>query len=325
MPGGCADGDVRTVDAAGSPTSALNTATTPEVYYNGQWHPVCGHEFWDNNHGATTVCKKLGFASGTAATSGTDVLKHAMMVGECRAGEPLTSCTGGKNMWGNLDAEWCGKGKYGGRSLSVKCVEGAALAAKRTAICGAGTSTCSGHYLNMSFIRGRAHPCRRLMHGTTCTPKYAPVRPTLPVQRCVPMYAAVVCVCACSDSVLFVCACFTIAPTGVHLNQRPRLHVLGSRAAPRTHTQRDLTASRAPIARARPGKSAQACAMRRQRATLARPPPVQHQAQAQAQAQSQAQAQAQAHQHPQRSSPPLRPQLCPSLRSHPQPHLPHTQ
>ena len=33
---------------------------TSEVFFNGQWHPICGHSFWDNSHGAELFCHQLG-------------------------------------------------------------------------------------------------------------------------------------------------------------------------------------------------------------------------------------------------------------------------
>jgi hypothetical protein len=32
---------------------------------DGQWRPLTSHYFWDNNYGATIVCKDLGFGTGT--------------------------------------------------------------------------------------------------------------------------------------------------------------------------------------------------------------------------------------------------------------------
>ena len=53
MPDSCSSGDVRLLDDG-----------TPEYYLNGDWYPICGHYFWDNDHGATAFCRKLGSTSG---------------------------------------------------------------------------------------------------------------------------------------------------------------------------------------------------------------------------------------------------------------------
>ena len=97
-------------------------AFVPEVMYNGQWYPICGHYFWDNNNGATTVCEALGFSGGGTltnryATHSTD----AMPVGMCSAGQALTSCTNGGNAWGNFEYNngWCKAGTAVG--VTVTC------------------------------------------------------------------------------------------------------------------------------------------------------------------------------------------------------------
>ena len=88
-------------------------AFVPEVLYKGQYYPICGHYFWDNDDGATTVCKALGFISGKVKKTEAKYTVDAMPVGQCKSGEPLDKCTGGKNAWGNLDYQngWCKKGK----------------------------------------------------------------------------------------------------------------------------------------------------------------------------------------------------------------------
>ena len=49
----CGDADVRI-----SPDTLLEEGKPmyPEVFFQDSWHPICGHNFWDNNEGATTVC-----------------------------------------------------------------------------------------------------------------------------------------------------------------------------------------------------------------------------------------------------------------------------
>ena len=34
------------------------------VLKNGQWGTLCGHYFWDNQHGASMICKQLGYSQG---------------------------------------------------------------------------------------------------------------------------------------------------------------------------------------------------------------------------------------------------------------------
>ena len=87
-------------------------AFVPEILFQGRHYPICGHFFWDNNNGATTLCKLLGFKSGTGTKTRDAFDVDAMPVGDCKPGEPLTKCTGGGNAWGKFDDRngWCKKG-----------------------------------------------------------------------------------------------------------------------------------------------------------------------------------------------------------------------
>ena len=87
----------------GVPFVTRGVAFTPEVMYAGQWFPICGHYFWDNNNGANIVCKSLGFSGGTVQQTRSAYKKSAMPVGSCSAGQKLSSCTGGGNAWGKFD------------------------------------------------------------------------------------------------------------------------------------------------------------------------------------------------------------------------------
>ena len=95
------------VRAQGGATVKEGEAFVPEVLFGGKYYPICGHYFWDNDFGAGSVCKSLGFTdrSDIHATSKTgDVYDtDAMPVGGCKDGEDLTKCTGGDNAWGNFD------------------------------------------------------------------------------------------------------------------------------------------------------------------------------------------------------------------------------
>ena len=78
-------------------------AFVPEVLYEGQYYPICGHNFWDNDDGATTVCKALGFISGARIRTDAVYKVDAMPVGKCNSGEALDDCTAGYNEWGNFN------------------------------------------------------------------------------------------------------------------------------------------------------------------------------------------------------------------------------
>ena len=111
--------------ATNGATATAGVAFVPEVMFNGNWYPICGHYFWNNNYGAATVCEALGLTGGlgwykhtrTRTTYSTD----AMPVGSCTAGQALTSCTDGGNGWGNLEYHqgWCKAGTNIG--VTVTC------------------------------------------------------------------------------------------------------------------------------------------------------------------------------------------------------------
>ena len=84
----------------------------PEVLFEGKYYPVCGHYFWDNDYGAETICKALGFDGGAKARTSAQYEEHAMPVGKCNSGEALDKCTAGGNAFGNLDDRngWCNAG-----------------------------------------------------------------------------------------------------------------------------------------------------------------------------------------------------------------------
>jgi hypothetical protein len=117
--GTCADGDVQ---PAGGATVTQNEQFYPEVMYNGEWWPLCGHYFWDDNDGATTMCQQLGFTSGYRTDTRTHFDKDSMPVGRCSAGQPITACTQGGNGWGDFsyNGNWCAQGAtYGGNGIGV--------------------------------------------------------------------------------------------------------------------------------------------------------------------------------------------------------------
>ena len=73
----------------------------PEIIVNGEWSPICGHWFWDNNHGASLFCQKLNskYTSGTVKKRRDIPLKkNGIRIGLCRSNDTnLLFCTGGKN------------------------------------------------------------------------------------------------------------------------------------------------------------------------------------------------------------------------------------
>ena len=77
----CQNGDVK-LEADGTP-----------YFFWGNWAPICGHWFWDNQDGARLFCQKLGYKTGTQQGRGLgetyDV--DAIRLGRCTTS--LTSCS----------------------------------------------------------------------------------------------------------------------------------------------------------------------------------------------------------------------------------------
>jgi len=40
-----------------------------DIYENGEWNWVCGHQFWNDDNGASVACRQLGYSSGTLLPS----------------------------------------------------------------------------------------------------------------------------------------------------------------------------------------------------------------------------------------------------------------
>ena len=107
--------------AQGGATVHEGKAFVPEVRFQGKYHPICGHYFWDDNVGATNFCNLLGFKNGKIKRTKVAYDVDAMPVGRCKPGEALNNCTRGGNRWGNFDYSngWCKKGKRVG--FTVTC------------------------------------------------------------------------------------------------------------------------------------------------------------------------------------------------------------
>merc|ERR1719291_446774 len=150
----CSDGDVMVGDESGNQLSAIaaNEKFVPYVCYNGEFYRICGHFFWDNDDGATTVCKALGFNSGKRPDSGDRSLglsEDAMPVGTCKAGESLDKCTGspGFNAWGDFGNHngWCKAGQNAGFRMYCDSGSGSTSSSSTSsADAGPSVAACSG-------------------------------------------------------------------------------------------------------------------------------------------------------------------------------------
>ena len=68
---------------------------------------MCGHSVWDNDNGATTIGKKLGFTSATRGSISASLPTVAIADGKCKAGDEPTSCTTACNAFGTTSAANC--------------------------------------------------------------------------------------------------------------------------------------------------------------------------------------------------------------------------
>ena len=75
--------------AAGGAVIHNGVEFVPEVLHHGEWYPICGYSFWNNENGAVTICKVLEFEGGTLNRKGAAYSSDAMPIGACGPSEPL--------------------------------------------------------------------------------------------------------------------------------------------------------------------------------------------------------------------------------------------
>ena len=76
----------------------LERDNTPVICWDKEWSPICGHYFWDNEHGVAKFCQQLGYSSGTFLHHITGAYqKDAFKIGECRKDDTWLNCSGGCN------------------------------------------------------------------------------------------------------------------------------------------------------------------------------------------------------------------------------------
>ena len=85
------------------------------IFVEGDFHPICGHFFWNDKNGANLFCKKLGYESADLNISGVTISTAAVMVGRCKAQDTdIAQCTGGL----------CNTMEIGGTCSTAKCLPG---------------------------------------------------------------------------------------------------------------------------------------------------------------------------------------------------------
>ena len=86
---------------------------TPQIFWDEVWSPICGHYFWDNQHGASKFCEKLGYDGGaySGRGSGETYGYDSFRLGKCNDNDIWPDCTGGCNEYevGGICADsWSG-------------------------------------------------------------------------------------------------------------------------------------------------------------------------------------------------------------------------
>ena len=71
----------------------LGSNQIAEVYFNGQWVPICGHHFWDNDVAASLFCQQLGFGAGTIKEKSLTLQSDGLQVGMCHDGDNWLQCS----------------------------------------------------------------------------------------------------------------------------------------------------------------------------------------------------------------------------------------
>ena len=97
LAGHCVDGNAR-----------LDSDGVPYFFWGGEWSPICGHYFWDNQEGAKAFCQELGFQGGKFNRANSAYSQDAIEIGKCAAGQTIDSCTSGSNQY-KLTG-WCKAG-----------------------------------------------------------------------------------------------------------------------------------------------------------------------------------------------------------------------
>ena len=89
----CKNGDVKAGGYAG-----IDGKKGPLIFWDNQWHPICGHHFWNNDVGAKLFCNAVGYEFGKVKQKGewNSTMDHFRM-GQCNENDTLMKCTGGCN------------------------------------------------------------------------------------------------------------------------------------------------------------------------------------------------------------------------------------
>ena len=132
----------------------LTSDNTPEIFWNGNWIPICGHDFWNTNHDGHQIsialfCQELGFQWGSYV-SGATLTADALRIGYCviEDANVWPYCTGGGNQHMGTATEvgsnGCQAGQGGG--VVVECTTTATTTTTTTTTATTTTPTTSGRF-----------------------------------------------------------------------------------------------------------------------------------------------------------------------------------
>ena len=89
---------VKTNHFYAGPQVRLTNDNFAEIYNNGKWVPICGHNFWDNNVGATLFCQQLGYQTGILEQESKarkiPLPADGFAIGFCNSNDIWPQCTG---------------------------------------------------------------------------------------------------------------------------------------------------------------------------------------------------------------------------------------
>ena len=79
---------------SGIPDQGFKMRGKPEVYFQGNWVPICGLWFKKNAFGASLFCQQLGLDSGKVHFTERELEQDALIIGRCNEEDDnLMSCT----------------------------------------------------------------------------------------------------------------------------------------------------------------------------------------------------------------------------------------
>ena len=92
----------------------------PEILWEGKYRLICGHFFWDNHHGATAICRSMGFLEGGTVSKAGDVVyeEGSLQVGKCTEGQDILECKAAGNAY-KVGQGTCKAGRN--RAIRIAC------------------------------------------------------------------------------------------------------------------------------------------------------------------------------------------------------------